>query len=66
MEICFGIESFADEVQMCVKIFRFKCVYFGQPVSENSVFQAAYIHKQMVKTMISYNASYLDRVNVKK
>ena len=41
----------------CVqKIFNFRCVYFGQPVSENSVFRNMYMHKQTFKTIISYNA----------
>ena len=30
---------------MCVKIFYFKSVHFGQPVSENSVFRTTYINK---------------------
>ena len=38
---------------MCVKIFRFKCVYFGQPVSDISEFLTAYIHKCTVKTIVS-------------
>ena len=42
---------------MCVKIFLFKCVYFEQPVTGNFIFLTTYIHKQTVKTMISYNAS---------
>ena len=52
------IESLAYEDQMCVKIFHFKCVYVGQPVSEISKFLTAYIHKCTVKTIDSYNASY--------
>ena len=43
---------------MCVKIFHFKCVYIGQPVSEISEFLTVYIHKCTVKTIVSYNASY--------
>ena len=42
---------------MCVKMFYFKCVYIGQPVSEISEFLTAYIHKCTVKTIDSYNAS---------
>ena len=43
---------------MCVKIFHVKCDFVEQPVSENSIFWTTYIHKQTVKTMISYNASH--------
>ena len=39
LHLWFEIESTADENQIYVKIFLFKCVYFGQPVSENSVFR---------------------------
>ena len=51
---------------MCVKIFHFKCVYFGHPVPENSVFRTTYIHKQTVKTTIFYNASHEVGVNLQK
>ena len=44
--------------KMCVKIFHFKCVYIGQPVSDISEFLTASIHKSTVKTIVSYNASY--------
>ena len=44
--------------QMCVKIFHFKCVYIGQPVSEISEFLTSYVHKCTVKTIVLYNASY--------
>ena len=54
----FVIESIAYEDQLCVKIFHFKCVYIGQPVSEISEFLTAYIHKCTVKTIVYYNASY--------
>ena len=37
---------------MCLKIFHFKCVYIGQPVSEISEFLTAYIHKCTIKTII--------------
>ena len=45
----FVIEIIAYEDYMCVKIFHFKCVYTGQPVSEISEFLTAYIHKCTVK-----------------
>ena len=44
--------------KMCAKIFHFKCVYFSQPVSENSVFRTTFIHKCTVKTTDSRNASH--------
>ena len=50
---------------MCVKIFHFKCVYIGQPVSDISEFLTAYIHKCTVKTIVPYNASYYASVNSK-
>ena len=37
-----------------VKIFHFKCVYIGQPVSDISEFLTAYIHKCTVKTVVSF------------
>ena len=43
---------------MWVTIFHFKFAYFGQQVSENSVFRTTYIHEHTVKTMISHNASH--------
>ena len=43
---------------MCVKIFHFKCAYFGQPMSENSICRTTYIHEQTVNTIISYNAPH--------
>ena len=43
---------------MCVKNFHFKRFYFRQPLSENPVFRTTYIHKQTVKTMISYGTSH--------
>ena len=43
----------------CVfKIYHFKCVYTGQPVSEMSEVMTAYIDKYTVETIVSYNASY--------
>ena len=62
----YGIEIIADEEQMCVKIFHFNCVYFGQPVSGNSVFQTTYIDKFTVEIMVSYNALYKIGVNLQK
>ena len=38
----------------CAKIFHFKCVYFRQSVSENSVFWTTFIHKCTVKTTDSF------------
>ena len=49
-----------------MKTFNFKCVYFEQPVSENSVFRITYINKQTVKTKISYNTSHQVRVDLQK
>ena len=51
---------------MCVKIFHFKGVYIGQPVSEISEFLTAYIRKCTVKTIVSYNASSYVEVNSQK
>ena len=42
---------------MCENVSFGVCL-LGQPVSENSVFPTTYIHKQTVKTMISYKASH--------
>ena len=39
----FVIESIAYEGSLCIKIFHFKCVFIGQPVSEISKFLTAYI-----------------------
>ena len=37
---------------MFVKIFHFKRIYFGKPVSKDSVFQPIYIHECNVKAMV--------------
>ena len=39
----FVIESIACEDYLSIKIFHFKCVFIGQPVSEISKFLTAYI-----------------------
>ena len=47
---------------MCVKIFHFKCVYIGQPVSEISESLTAYIHKCTVKTIVrnyGFNCTFM-------
>ena len=46
------------------KVFHFKYVYFGQPVSEYSVFRTTYIPK--CTTMASYNAPHQVVVNAQK
>ena len=46
---------------MELKVLRMKtkCVWkFFIPVSENSVLQTIYIHKQTVKTIVSYDTSH--------
>ena len=45
------------------KFFYFKCVYFGQPVSQNSIFRATYVRNCTVKTIVSYSASHYVGVN---
>ena len=34
----------------CVKISHFKCVYFGQPVCENSIFQTTHVHNGQLQS----------------
>ena len=38
---------------MCLKIFHFKCIYIGRPVSEISEFLTGYTHKCTVKTTVT-------------
>ena len=48
----------------CIKDFHFKCVYFGQSVSGNSVFWTTFIRKCTVKIMVSHNPSLKVRVDL--
>ena len=34
----------------CVKISHFKCVYFGQPVCENSIFRTTHVHNGQLQS----------------
>ena len=43
---------------MDVKIFHFKCVYFEQPLTENSVFRTTYIPKETVLKTMNLTPSY--------
>ena len=49
---------------MYFKVFHFNYVYFGHPVSENSVFRTTYIPICTFKAMTSYNASHQVVVSV--
>ena len=58
-----GMESIVDEeCSKCVKIFifHFKCVYFGQKLSENFVFRTIYVRKYDMNVQLK--SDFLQRI----